>query len=50
MNEKKIGVIHIETDEIKYTEDVRKGLEVAPDSFLDLLEGNNFGKMLIKIS
>ncbi len=39
----------IESGEIKYKEDIRKGLESAPDSFLELLKGGNFGKMLVEL-
>jgi len=39
----------VENGEIKYKEDVRKGLDCAPKSFLDLLNGGNFGKMLVRL-
>jgi len=35
---------------IKYREDVVAGLENAPAAFLGLLQGKNFGKMLVKIA
>jgi NADPH-dependent curcumin reductase CurA len=35
---------------IKYREDVVEGLENAPAAFLGLLAGQNFGKMLVKVS
>ena len=34
---------------IKYREDVVQGLEKAPEAFIGLLEGRNFGKLLIKL-
>nr|WP_319484142.1 NADP-dependent oxidoreductase [uncultured Cohaesibacter sp.] len=34
---------------IKYREHLVEGLENAPAAFLDLLEGRNFGKMVIKV-
>lgn len=34
---------------IKYKEDIRQGLESAPESFLSLLNGGNFGKMLVRL-
>ena len=34
---------------LKYREDIVNGLENAPASFLGLLRGNNFGKMLVKV-
>jgi len=35
---------------IKYREDVVEGLERAPQAFLGLLNGGNFGKLLVKIA
>jgi len=35
---------------IKYREDVVSGLENAPQTFIGMLEGSNFGKLLIKVS
>ena len=35
---------------IKYREDVVEGLENAPQAFLGLLEGRNFGKLLVRIA
>ena len=35
---------------IKYKEDVVEGLENAPRAFMGLLQGENFGKMLVKVS
>ena len=34
---------------VKYLEDVTEGLENAPQAFLDMLGGGNFGKTLIKM-
>jgi NADPH-dependent curcumin reductase CurA len=36
--------------EIKYKEDVVEGLENAPQAFLGLLQGKNFGKLLVRVS
>ncbi|MEQ8247649.1 MAG: NADP-dependent oxidoreductase [Alphaproteobacteria bacterium] len=36
--------------EIKYKEDIIQGLENAPAAFIGLLEGKNFGKLLVKIA
>ena len=33
-----------------WKEDVVKGLENAPKAFIGLMKGDNFGKLLIKIS
>jgi NADPH-dependent curcumin reductase CurA len=40
----------IKSGQIKYREDVVEGLENAPQAFIGLLEGRNFGKLLIKVS
>jgi NADPH-dependent curcumin reductase CurA len=35
---------------LKYREDVVDGLEAAPDAFIGLLDGKNFGKLIVRIS
>jgi NADPH-dependent curcumin reductase CurA len=35
---------------IKYREDVVDGLERAPEAFIGLLEGRNFGKLLVRVT
>jgi len=35
---------------LKYREDIVEGLENAPQSFIGLLKGTNFGKLLVKVS
>jgi NADPH-dependent curcumin reductase CurA len=35
---------------IKYREDVVEGLDKAPQAFIGLLQGKNFGKLLVKVS
>lgn len=35
---------------VKYREDVVQGLENAPEAFLGLFEGANFGKLVVKVS
>jgi NADPH-dependent curcumin reductase len=35
--------------ELKYREDIVEGLERAPEAFIGLLQGRNFGKLLIKL-
>ena len=36
--------------QIKYREDVVDGLENAPEAFLGLFSGANFGKLVVKVS
>jgi NADPH-dependent curcumin reductase CurA len=40
----------IKDGQIKYKEDVVDGFENAPEAFIGLLNGKNFGKLLIKVS
>ncbi len=35
---------------VKYREDIVDGLEKAPEAFLGLLQGKNFGKMLVRVA
>lgn len=35
---------------LRYKEDIVDGLENAPSAFLDLLQGRNFGKMIVRVS
>ena len=35
---------------IKYREDVVEGIDKAPEAFLGLLKGRNFGKLLVKVA
>jgi NADPH-dependent curcumin reductase CurA len=35
---------------LKYKEDLVEGLENAPDAFIGLLQGKNFGKLIVKVS
>lgn len=36
--------------ELKYREDIVEGLDRAPEAFIGLLQGRNFGKLLVKLS
>ena len=37
------------TGKIKYREDIVEGLEHAPDAFIGLLQGENFGKLVVQV-
>ena len=39
----------IRSGELKYREDIVDGLDRAPEAFIGLLEGRNFGKLLVKL-
>jgi len=39
----------IESGKIKYREEIIDGLEAAPDAFIGLLKGENFGKRVIRV-
>ena len=36
--------------QIKFKEDVVDGLENAPQAFIGLLEGKNFGKLIVQVA
>jgi NADPH-dependent curcumin reductase CurA len=40
----------IREGKVKYREDIAEGLEKAPEAFIGLLKGANFGKLLVKVS
>jgi NADPH-dependent curcumin reductase CurA len=40
----------VSDDRVKYREDVVEGLENAPAAFPGLVQGKNFGKLLVKVS
>ena len=40
---------HIAAGRLKWRETIRDGLENAPQALVDLLHGQNFGKMLIRV-
>jgi len=35
---------------VKFREDVVEGLEQAPEAFIGLLEGRNFGKLVVRVA
>lgn len=40
----------IKAGKVKYREDVVEGLEAAPQAFIGLLKGKNFGKLLVRVA
>ncbi len=40
----------LDTEKIHYREQVVDGLESAPEAFIGMLEGQNFGKLVIKVN
>ena len=45
---KELGTM-VATSKLKYRESVAQGLAAAPDAFLGLLKGKNFGKQVVKL-
>jgi NADPH-dependent curcumin reductase len=39
----------VKAGKVKYLEDIRVGFEAIPGAFADLLRGDNFGKMLVRV-
>jgi len=35
---------------LRYREDVVEGLEKAPEAFIGMLKGRNFGKLVVRVS
>jgi len=40
----------IASGQLKYREDIIEGIENAPEAFIGLLKGENFGKLLVRVS
>ncbi len=40
----------VKSGQLKYREDIVEGLERAPEAFIGLLQGRNFGKLLVKLA
>jgi hypothetical protein len=41
---------HVASGRIKYRETIANGIENAPQAFLGMLKGANFGKQLVKLA
>lgn len=46
---KELGTL-VASGRLKYRESIAEGIESAPDAFLGLLKGRNFGKQLVKLA
>jgi NADPH-dependent curcumin reductase CurA len=40
----------LRSGELKYREDIVEGLDRAPEAFIALLQGRNFGKLVVKLA
>jgi NADPH-dependent curcumin reductase CurA len=40
----------VASGEVRYREDIREGLEIVPAAFMQMLQGSNFGKTLVRVS
>jgi NADPH-dependent curcumin reductase CurA len=40
----------VKAGKLKYREDIVKGIDSAPEAFIGLLKGKNFGKLLVQVS
>ena len=40
----------VRSGQVRYREDIVEGLENAPRAFRGLLEGRNFGKLLVRVA
>jgi NADPH-dependent curcumin reductase CurA len=40
----------VQDGQIRYREDIVDGLGNAPQAFIELLEGRNFGKLIVKVA
>jgi NADPH-dependent curcumin reductase CurA len=40
----------IRDGKVKYREDIVEGLEKAPEAFIGMLQGKNFGKLVVKLA
>jgi hypothetical protein len=45
---KELGTL-VATGKLKYRETVAEGINSAPEAFIGLLKGRNFGKQLVKL-
>ncbi|MBT1516776.1 hypothetical protein KIP88_40950 [Bradyrhizobium sp. SRL28] len=40
----------VASGQVRHGEDIREGFETIPAAFADMLKGQNFGKMLVRVS
>ncbi len=46
---KELGT-HVATGKLRFRESIAEGIAAAPDAFMGLLKGKNFGKQLVRLS
>jgi len=39
----------VKSGQLKYREDIVEGIDNAPEAFIGLLQGRNFGKLLVRL-
>ena len=40
----------LKAGQVKYREDIAEGIDAAPEAFMGMLQGRNFGKQLVRVS
>jgi NADPH-dependent curcumin reductase len=40
----------VKSGQLRYREDIVEGIDNAPAAFIGLLQGKNFGKLLVRLS
>ena len=40
----------VKSGQLKYREDIVDGIDAAPEAFIGLLQGKNFGKLLVRLA
>lgn len=40
----------VASGQVQHTEDITEGLERAPEAFVAMLRGGNFGKAIVRVS
>jgi NADPH-dependent curcumin reductase CurA len=45
---REVGAL-VASGRVRYREDIVEGLEAAPEAFIGMLSGRNFGKLLVRV-